>query len=107
MPIFIHENISRLTRDIVGTNLKLRNNLFASEVLKDLNEDHYLKTGHVRAKASESELWERVAYTVRLYEDQQREQVNWMMVMQQAMNLILLKVAQLEFSCGRTELRAC
>lgn len=104
--VFCHENMERLTRDGVAKSFRLRNNLFASEVLKDLDEDHYLQTGEVRAHVPEEELWERVDSTVMFYEGRDNQEEDWRLVFQKAMYLVLLKVAEIEFTHRRKDLGA-
>lgn len=74
---------------------------YAIEVLKDLDEERYLHTGEVRARARDATLWKRAQESLLREEHLTGEPLEWLLGPYEAMYVILLKVALIELAYPR------
>ena len=58
--LYYWENYQRLNHDNVYKSKNFLNNMRAAEIIKDLDEKHFLTSGEVRPRCSEKEILERV-----------------------------------------------
>lgn len=96
--VFYQENRQAIIENGVEGNAQLRRNLYAAEYLKALDEDHYLKTGKLRAHLSESRLWAEVKKRV---EFNRKQDLEWLDAFHEPIYAALLKVASIEFAHRR------
>jgi hypothetical protein len=101
--VFYQENRERIAKRQETVYQRLNDNLYAAEFLKTLDEEHYLRTGELRSSLTDDELWNKVANRITYYETT-REDNEWLGIFHELVYIVLLKVAQLEFTYRRDEL---
>lgn len=86
----------RLLLEEGDSHEKILRTRYAIEVLKDLDEERYLRSGEVRAHASDATLWRRADKSMLRNEHLADDSLEWLLGPFEATYLILLKIAAVE-----------
>lgn len=103
---YIEENSDRLTLAQVSASQKFRDNLRAIEIVKDLDEPHFLATGNFRPYAGDHEIDQRVEYMLEYAESRPNRLKTYYRSLQRLCYLILLVISWIHLKQPKRPIKA-
>ncbi len=102
---YIEENADRMNRAEVYANRKFHDNVRAVEIVKDLDERHFLATGLMRARSNDRQIAERVEAALTYVERRPEPLKQFYRQNQRVMYAVLLAITRIQLSGPRRPAR--
>lgn len=102
---YVEENADRMNRSEVYANRKFHDNLRAAEIVKDLDERHFLGTGELRPRSSDRQIAERVEAVLVFAENRPEGLKHYYRQSQRVMYAVLLAITWIQLRAPRRSVK--
>jgi hypothetical protein len=102
---YVEENADRMNRSEVYANRNFHDNLRAAEIVKDLDERHFLATGELRPRSSERQIAERVEAVLVFAENRPEPLRHYYRQSQRVMYAVLMAITWIQLRAPRRSVR--
>jgi len=102
---YVEENADRMNRSNVYANRNFHDNLRAAEIVKDLDERHFLATGELRPRSSDRQIAERIEAVLVFAENRPEPLKHYYRQSQRVMYAVLLAITWIQLRAPKRLVR--